>query len=410
MRFHILGLGPIGSLVAHNLRRYLSPEHGITLIFKNKEQALTRERCLRVENNGVVTKSSGFDMEVFNNSPLPVRKGRAPIVTPTPPVTSPAIANLTQTPEPIQSLIISAKAHQTVPAIRLLEPRLKPSSTIVLLQNGMGVYEELLNTVFRNPEQRPHIILASNTHGAYFFDGQRVIHAGIGALEFGIAPDYRGRNFEAALEAATPANPSPPLLIKDIAVEGDPEYPHYRSLRDTVAALKGLGALHTSWKPISAIQLAMRRKVVVNSVINPLTALMRCRNGEIFKSEAGQSICSSVAAEAAAAFAAQIKAETSVFLKEMANEGVDPTTIDTGRIPPSLTQESLEKEILRVASVTAGNQSSMLVDLERGRDTEIEYMNGYLTRLGQSYGVPMPVTSMLYNLVKMRTQIPLDQM
>ena len=43
----------------------------------------------------------------------------------------------------------------------------------------------------------------------------------------------------------------------------------------------------------------------------------------------------------------------------------------------------------------------MAQDLARGKLTEIDYLNGYVVRLGQSLGVPTPVNRSLQVLVKL---------
>ncbi|KAH6917003.1 ketopantoate reductase PanE/ApbA C terminal-domain-containing protein [Coprinopsis sp. MPI-PUGE-AT-0042] len=408
MHFHVLGLGPIGSLISHHLRRRLPVTDAITLIVKNKEQGIKRIPRIKVELGGKITTSTNFSLEVFDNGPIAPRK-RPPSYTgpANPNPTLPAVANLRQEPGLINSLVIASKAHQTLPAIEKLLPRLNGTSTIVLLQNGMGVYEELVTRVFRVPEQRPHFILASNTHGAYFFD-DRLIHAGQGAIEFGIAPDAHGRNFEASLEQP-PEDEDPRLNLEDISGQEDPEHERYASLHATVAALGTLEELNATWQPISSVELAMRRKVVVNSIINPLTAIMRCRNGDLFQSKEAQAISSAVCSEAARTFAAQIRTETDEWRREMERQGYSTEGIDVGGIPLALSQAALEHEVLRVAEATADNKSSMLADIERGRETEVEYLNGYLARTGATFGVPTPTVTALYNLVKLRKTIPVDQ-
>ncbi|MFZ5825707.1 MAG: ketopantoate reductase family protein [Bacillota bacterium] len=48
-----------------------------------------------------------------------------------------------------------------------------------------------------------------------------------------------------------------------------------------------------------------------------------------------------------------------------------------------------------------GLKASLLVDLERGRRTEVETLQGAVVRLGRKYGIPTPVTEVLYALIKM---------
>ena len=62
----------------------------------------------------------------------------------------------------------------------------------------MGVYELLVEDVFRNPEHWPHFIIAVNDHGAWNEDYFRTVHAGIGSITLGIVADPLDRNFEAS--------------------------------------------------------------------------------------------------------------------------------------------------------------------------------------------------------------------
>jgi len=177
-----------------------------------------------------------------------------------------------------------------------------------------------------------------------------------------------------------------------------------------MTALTAMDELDCQWHTISHVDMAMRRKVVVNAVINPLTALLNCRNGDLFTSPAAGEISKRVCEEAAQAYGAQIKSETADYLDNLAREGYDPESVDTGRLPAELSAASLEKEVQRVARVTKNNFSSMLKHIHRGTTTEIEYINGYLLRMGALHGVPMPTTQTLYDLARIRSDIPLDQM
>ena len=408
MRFHVLGIGPIGSLLAFHLRRAVPPAHIVTLVHKSQRQANNFNAsggAIRVELDGVALSEANFEGEVFeayhDRELIQTSKsGRSPEARPDPLHTAPGPSATA-----IHSLFVTTKAHQTIGAIRRLLPRLSGNSTIVLLQNGMGIYEQLIQDIFRNPAQRPHFILASNTHGAWFKRFYNVVHTGFGEIQFGIVPDTDGRQFEASLTNFTAPRSEQRLNLDDITNSSeDPLHSRYKSLRSTVSTLCSLEeGLRTSWRPIAQVQESMLRKLVVNSVINPLTAIMGCRNGDIFKNPASHRIMRRVCQEAADVLAAQVRVDTELRL----NGNITHPSV--GRIPRSLTQSHLEEECLRVAELTKGNISSTLNDIRRGRYTEIDFLNGYLMNLGATYGVPMPATSTLLNLVKMRAAIPLDQ-
>jgi 2-dehydropantoate 2-reductase len=170
--------------------------------------------------------------------------------------------------------------------------------------------------------------------------------------------------------------------------------PH-RSLRNIVAALSGLSGLNATWKLISHVETAMKRKLVVNSAVNPFTALLGCRNGELLESVEVRKLIDRICSEAAGAFAMQAQEEQSCGDKEK------QVRIWTGLscVPPGLTARSLEEERLRVLKVTAGNISSMLSDVWSGSYTKIDYMNGYLIGLGRSFGLPMMMMMMTCSMM-----------
>ena len=418
MHFHVLGLGPIGSLISHHLCKTIdATKYGVVLIHKTTsrlEKAKLAGNILKVEREGVVDASTAFSSEVFQSvEQLPYEKGETTrFARDTLKSQNASVVGLDadSTPQihhtllPIESLIVTVKAYTAVDAVRAMVPRLRPNSTIVLLHNGMGVYERLVEDVFRNPEQRPHFIIAVNDHGAWNKDYFYTVHAGVGAINFGIVADPQGRNFETPIaDTDVPGQEQLQSLDNIMSLKEGDDSP-YRSLRNTVAALSNLSGLNTAWKPMSHVETAMKRKVVVNSVINPLTAVLGCRNGELLEAASAREILTRICSEAAHAFDMQAREERSDKEKRV------EVQMGLSRVSPSLTAGALEEECLRVIKVTAGNISSMLSDIRSGNYTEIDYMNGYLVGLGRSFGLPMTTTTTLLNLVQLRTTIPLDRL
>jgi 2-dehydropantoate 2-reductase len=113
-------------------------------------------------------------------------------------------------------------------------------------------------------------------------------------------------------------------------------------------------------------------KLVVNAAINPLTALLGVENGALLEREDGRRFMARAAREAGAVAAA--------------------LGIDLGEDPADRAE--------RVAHATARNRSSMLQDLERGRRTEIEAINGAVVQYGRATGVATPVNEALTLLVQ----------
>jgi 2-dehydropantoate 2-reductase len=104
-------------------------------------------------------------------------------------------------------------------------------------------------------------------------------------------------------------------------------------------------------------------KLVVNAAINPVTALARRPNAHVVDHPPATQRARALALEAAAVAAAA---------------GIELPYPD-----PSA-------RMLEVARVTGANRSSMLQDVERGRPTEIDAINGEVVRLGRRLGVVTP--------------------
>ncbi|GHD53064.1 ketopantoate reductase [Marinobacter persicus] len=117
------------------------------------------------------------------------------------------------------------------------------------------------------------------------------------------------------------------------------------------------------------------QKLVINAGINPFTALLDCPNGEILEAPLFRQWITPLCEEIASL---------------MAGAGQD-------RIPP----DELRGNIETVARSTATNTSSMRADILAGRRTEIEYINGYLVRLGDTLDIATPVNRMLTERVQL---------
>jgi len=111
-------------------------------------------------------------------------------------------------------------------------------------------------------------------------------------------------------------------------------------------------------------------KVVVNSVVNPLTAIFRVRNREI-------------GTRALAPVRLQI-------ISECARVG----KAERIALPQDL-EKCIEREI---AGYT--NFSSMCQDVMKGNRTEIDFLNGKIVELGRKHHIPTPVNETMVSLIK----------
>lgn len=140
--------------------------------------------------------------------------------------------------------------------------------------------------------------------------------------------------------------------------------------------LLSITGFDVSRSPISNLQSLLWGKLVVNCGINALTALLRVPNGELLN-------------RPDAAYLMERAAEECAAVANALNYPL-PFTSPSG-------------QTRAVAQATAVNRSSMFQDILRGAPTEIDAINGAVTRLGVQHGVPTPINATLWRLVKALT-------
>ncbi|UJF36299.1 ketopantoate reductase family protein [Paenibacillus hexagrammi] len=113
-------------------------------------------------------------------------------------------------------------------------------------------------------------------------------------------------------------------------------------------------------------------KFIMNCVINPLTAVMKVRNGDLLDSEWSISLMRELYIEGAAVAKA------------------NGTPID----------EQLWETLLQVCRSTSLNHSSMLQDIMNSKRTEIDSLNGSLLRIAEQWQISIPTHRTIHRLVK----------
>jgi 2-dehydropantoate 2-reductase len=121
------------------------------------------------------------------------------------------------------------------------------------------------------------------------------------------------------------------------------------------------------------IRAELWTKLVMNATFNAMSALAHARYGAL------------VAAPGAVA-----------TMRAIVGECVAVARADGVRLPEA---DELHAAALRLGQAMAGATSSTEQDLARGRPTEIDALNGYVVRVGDAHGVPVPVNRALHALV-----------
>lgn len=226
---HIIGLGSIGSFLAHSIRALPNPPPVRLLIHrKNLYDEFASKKWtlgLRVSEDGPLQEQGGFDAELLSQS---------------------------TSSEPIQNLIVAVKASATVSALQPIRHRLGPQSTICLFQNGMGQIEDLNEKIFTDQAMRPTYMFGIMRHGVYLRSPTEAILSGL-----------NGRAAIGVVDAEENTS----------AGQADSQFLLETLLRSPILRCERL-----AWKELLQNQLF---KLAANCVLNPLTAILDVQNGVI---------------------------------------------------------------------------------------------------------------------------------
>ena len=126
------------------------------------------------------------------------------------------------------------------------------------------------------------------------------------------------------------------------------------------------------------IEPAILNKLLFNTCLNPIGAATRMTYGELVSNPHTRHLITRMADETIRV----IRAERQIALAADGAEYVEKT----------LTPFVLPK--------AAAHRSSMLQDVEAGRRTEIDYLNGAIVRMGAAQGIPTPYNDAVASLIR----------
>jgi 2-dehydropantoate 2-reductase len=243
--------------------------------------------------------------------------------------------------------VVTTKAFDTESAARALEGR---TDCVLSLQNGMG-NEEVLRA------ELDCVLAGTCTYGALYREPGVVRCTGCGEVVLGTLPERRSeRNDRSDRDDRD-----------DGTDRADCSDCSDRATADRVGAAFREAGIETTVAEDMTERLW--EKLAVNTAINPVTALTGTPNGALRTGEAHR-LATGAARETA---------------RVARTQGVD------------LAEDRALAALEDVIETTAGNDSSMLQDVQQGRRTEIDAISGYVAdRASES----VPITETLRDLVR----------
>lgn len=317
MNIEIIGGGSIGMLLAGRLAA--SALHHVKLVVRTSRQAeaISRQGITVQDGEGRNNAAAAVPCIGFEKYAAGMPDG-------------------IETPDWI---LLALKQRDILPpVIEAIGKRAVRGAFLCCLQNGIGHLDKLRPAVGEG-----RLFAAVTTVGAVKIADTEVRHTGRGIIRIG--PDgkepRRGTQAAASLADALDKAGLPALVSENI-------------MKDI-------------WD-----------KLIINTAVNPLTAVLNIPNGEL----AARPEC-----------------------RRMMRRLYDEAERVAAAAGMGCQGDARWEKLLEVCRATAGNRSSMLQDLGAGRPTELEWLTGALLREAAGWGIPIPFHEALFHLVKAKEEL-----
>ncbi|RAH75528.1 putative 2-dehydropantoate 2-reductase [Aspergillus aculeatinus CBS 121060] len=383
-RIHIVGSDNDALFIAHSLasRRSVPP---ITLMlndFGTYQKWVAAKQSISLQANGLEDIKTGFDVNV--------RRGKATWYS-IPQTTeqgdygdhdtleyegdfygaaepeSPGTVQFQQDDSKIECAIIPVRSNWTALAVESIQHRLTPDSTILILSDGLGTMEEINKHCFPDPMTRPHYMQGVFTHYIRRRKGSfQFYHAQLGTLVLGVPPQENKLSLAEAEK-----------IYWTQAWARTTKY--LMRILTTTAPLVATAAAPTD------LLLTQLEQIAVQSVLQPLTALMGFKNGATLYNYHFTRLTRLLLLETCSIIAAL------------------PEVRSIPGIEVRFGPERIRRLLTQIAERTAGQESNMLRDINAGKVTEIQFLNGYIVRRGEELGLKPVMNYMIQALIQGKT-------
>ncbi|WP_445488434.1 2-dehydropantoate 2-reductase [Niallia sp. 03133] len=222
--------------------------------------------------------------------------------------------------------IVTVKQYQLEPVFKQIKQHHDHIKGLLFLQNGMS-HLNILQTLSTN-----RLMVGVVEHGAVKINEHTVHHLGIGAIKL------------------SALHPVMEPMLKKLIQEADASF---------------------LIKEEQNYLFMMKKKLVVNSIVNTLTSILQARNGELLQNKFYFPLME--------AFMSEIAAILSLNKEE---------------------KDQYFSYVLDVIKQTADNKSSMLKDLDEKRRTEVDSILGYLLEEANKKKINASLTKTYYFMIK----------
>jgi 2-dehydropantoate 2-reductase len=276
------------------------------------------------KNNKVVMVGRKDHVEAINKKSLKIR-GLTKLNT-----KLLAVENVRNIPFSPDIVIISVKSYDTDKAMQSIKKIIKKDTIVISLQNGLDNIEKIQKYI-----SKKQILICITTHGAVFSKPGFINHTGIGKTIVGATDHKNNKYAENVVKILDNAGIKTKIstdIVKDVWI-----------------------------------------KAVINSSINPLTAIFNCKNGYLLENP---------------------------ILEKIVEKVCEESTCIANACGYKMNYDEMIAKTRDVIKDTENNFSSMLQSIKQNKSTEIDAINGILVSSADIKKVNNTLNKILIHCVK----------
>ncbi|KAF7531712.1 hypothetical protein G7Z17_g13710 [Cylindrodendrum hubeiense] len=246
----------------------------------------------------------------------------------------------------IDQLIITGSGYEAVKAMQSVKDRVDEHTSVCLLNDGMGVLEEVRETIFQDTATAPSFILGHMSHALAYNRNRDSV-----------------KELKSGRMCLTDTNPT--LDTQELMA----------SLRQS----KDLRITSGNFEKWMRFKLP---SMVFTAAVEPVCVLLETPYQTILKNKSAQSMMY------------QLLKEIVTVVKHM------PELEGATELQRYIRSEELKKWCFQRITGKASAPGDLLQRVAKGQQVDIEYQNGFFQRRAKTLGIDMPVNSLMVQMVK----------
>ncbi len=244
-----------------------------------------------------------------------------------------AMENIKQLKKTPDLLILAVKSYDTTQASKTIKKLVDRNTIVLTLQNGLDNIDKIEKFI-----DRDHILVGVTTQGAYLSKPGVVRHTGLGKTTIG---ELNGEESERLKNIIRIFNES---FIETVYSEN--------------------------------ITRDIWIKAIINSCINPITTIFRCKNGYLQKNP---------------------------ILNNIVRKIIDESINVANKHGMNISKKFVLDKTKKVVKSTEKNYSSMLQSFNKGQKTEIDSINKKIVEIGKFYSIDVSLNELMVDIIESLT-------